>query len=120
MADQSLIVPSHPNGFTVEQTIAAWLHAKHGRSGSARTLETYRATVTDFRAALSDFDLDLFSDPTRVFLVAQGWAATRKPGSLRSGEVAPAQHNQRLATLSSFYVYARKSRMFIGENPIDF
>jgi integrase len=118
---EHLPVPQHPtNGFTVDQAISAWLNAKHGRSGSVRTLATYKQTVADFRAALSAFDLDLFGDPTRVGLVAQGWAATRSPGSWRDNEVAPAMYNQRLAVLSSFYAYARKARMYHGDNPIDF
>jgi len=86
-----------------------------------RTYDVYCATVAEFRAALSGFGLDLFSkDSTRVGLVAQGWAARRSPLSSRAGDIAPATYNQRLAILSSFYAYARKSRMFMGENPIDF
>jgi hypothetical protein len=39
--------------------IAAWLNSKHGRSGSARTRDSYATTLADFRAALGRVGLDL-------------------------------------------------------------
>ncbi len=51
----------------VEAAIAAWLHAKHGRSGSAETLAAYSRTIQEFRALLRARGLDLdAADPRRV------------------------------------------------------
>ena len=51
----------------VEAAIAAWLHAKHGRSGSAETLAAYSRTIQEFRALLHARGLDLdAADPRRV------------------------------------------------------
>jgi hypothetical protein len=59
----------------VESAIAACLHAKHGRSGSAETLAAYSRTIAEFRALLRERSLDLdAADPRRVRtdLVADG------------------------------------------------
>ena len=103
----------------LDQAIAAWLHAKAGRSGSRKTTATYTDTIAAFRAVLQAARLDLDSDPRAVALAAQGWAATRAPNSRGQGDVSPSTYNQRLATLSSFYRYAKKLGLLTGENPID-
>jgi integrase len=117
VADQSL-VPQH-NGFSVDQAIAAWLDAKFKRSRSEKTRKAYCDTVASFRAVLSQFGLDLYGDPVRVSLVAQGWAGQRSEGATREGDIAQATYNQRLAAVSSFFVWAKRSGMYTGENPID-
>lgn len=91
--------------------IAAWLDDKAGRSGSARTPRAYADAISSFRSALHQVGLDLDGDPTLVALAAQGWAGQSNP--------APATFNQRLAILSSLYLFARKQGMLTGENPID-
>lgn len=90
--------------------IAAWLDAKRGRSGSAHTAKIYQTTIADFRATLQQAGLDIDSAPRTIALAAQGWAGRGAP--------APATHNRRLAVLSSFYTFARKRGMLLGENPI--
>lgn len=103
----------------LDQAIAAWLHAKSGRSGSLKTQATYHDTIAQFRNALAPAGLDLDADPRAVALAAQGWAAQRALGSRGSGDVSPSTYNQRLAVLSSFYKYAKKLGLFTSENPID-
>ena len=112
----------------LDQAITFWLHAKAGRSGSKKTAYqkadgswagTYPETITTFRAVLKAARLDLDSDARAVALAAQGWAAQRAPNSRSQGDVSPSTYNQRLATLSSFYRYAKKLGLLTGENPID-
>ena len=103
----------------LDQAIAAWLHAKSGRSGSKKTATTYQETIAQFRTVLQAARLDLDADPRAVALAAQAWAATRASGSRGQGDVSPSTYNQRLAVLSSFYRYAKKLGLMTGENPID-
>ncbi len=44
--------------------ITAWRDSKHGKSGSARTRDTYTTTLADFRAALGRVGLDLDGETT--------------------------------------------------------
>ncbi len=103
-----------------DQVIVAWLDTKTRRSASAKTHIAYHDTVTSFKQTLQQFGLTWQSDPERISLVAQGWAAQREANSRREGEVSPATYSQRLACISSLYQYARKQRLFRGENPISF
>jgi hypothetical protein len=63
--------------------IIAWLDAKTRRSGSAKTHIAYHDTVISFKSTLQQFGLSWQSNPERVALVAQGWAAQRSPESTR-------------------------------------
>src|SRR5260370_5208406 len=109
------------------EAMAAWLDAKHGRSGSTQTLHAYRDTLLSYRAACqylgldldaSDvLDLDLDTVLRELASVAQAWAgrarATGQP-------VAPATYNQRLAIVSSFYAFAiRRKLLTLRENPVE-
>ena len=98
----------------IDLAIAAWLDAKGKRSGSARTLNTYRDTLADFRAALAGVGADLDADPRGVRLAAQRWAGASKSGR----EVTATTFNQRLAVVSSFYDYAIKYEFLETANPI--
>lgn len=89
--------------------IAAWLAAKAGRSGSAKTKRAYTDAARSFRATLQAVGYDLDADPTAVALVAQAWAA--------QGEPAPSTFNQRLAIISSLSSYAER-RHLLPNNPI--
>lgn len=104
------LVHSAPNPQTLDIAIAAWLDAKGNRSGSAKTLRAYTDTLGTFREALRSASLELDGDPRTIALAAQGWAGRDTP--------APTTYNQRLAILSSFYVFARKRGLIDGENPI--
>jgi site-specific recombinase XerD len=96
--------------------VAAWLDSKHGRSGSARTRDSYAAALADFRAALGRAQLDLLADSAAVALVAQAWAQM----SARGRTVKPATVAQRLAIISSFYAFALRRRLLpLTENPIE-
>ncbi|MEN9935966.1 MAG: hypothetical protein RLZZ387_2545, partial [Chloroflexota bacterium] len=90
--------------------IRAWLEAKSGRTGSAKTERAYMDTLANFRAALAAAGLDLDAGSAQVALVAQAWAA--------AGDPAPSTHNQRLAIVSSFYTFAERRGLFVGGNPI--
>jgi integrase len=90
--------------------VAAWLDAKANKSGSAKTKRAYTDTLDSFRSQLVASGLDLDADPRALALAAQGWAGRDNP--------AAATFNQRLAILSSFYVFARKRGLLTGENPI--
>ena len=102
----------------LELAISAWLDAKSNRSKSIKTATAYRTTLGQFRAALAQLGHELDSDPRAVSLVAQAWAGQRDPASRHIGEVSPATYNQRLAILSSFYVFARKRGLLASDNPI--
>ena len=99
----------------LDTLIAAWLDAKHGRSGSAKTLKAYADTLNDFRAVLRGAGLDLDAPAAPVALIAQAWGGARKG---RGGAVTATTFNQRLAIVSSFYAYARRAGLSI-DNPID-
>jgi integrase len=116
-----LIVASNE---TIETAIAAWLDSKCGRSGSEKTTKAYRETLYQFRSLLWRFGLDLDGGPQgdmdAASLAAQGWANMRAESSPLPGrDVAASTYNQRLAILSSFYAYARKTKLLVVENPID-
>jgi integrase len=106
-----------PGASALDLAIGVWLDAKAKRSGSAKTSRAYRETLASFRAACQSVALDLDAQSARdLALVAQGWA-----GRMRSRDgkpVTPATFNQRLAILSSFYMYARKQLLLVLENPI--
>ena len=101
-----LAATHHP----LDLAIAAWLHAKASRTGSAKTATAYATTLAAFRAILGGHGFDLDGDPRLLALIAQGWAG--------SGNPAPATFNQKLAILSSFYSYARTHDLLQGGNPI--
>src|SRR5262249_27616218 len=79
----------------LDLAIAAWLHAKTGRTGSARTARAYADTLAAFRAAALAAGADLDGEARALGLLAQAWAG--------DGDPAPATFNQRLAVVSSFY-----------------
>ena len=90
--------------------IRAWVEAKAGRTGSAKTRRSYEGTIASFRAALQRAGIDLDSDGTAVALVAQAWASVNDP--------APATFNQKLAIISSFYGFVEKRGLLALPNPI--
>ena len=104
------IVAFAPSAAALDVAVAAWLDAKGNKSGSLRTRRAYTDTLGAFRDTLRAAGLDLDSDPRTIALAAQGWAGRDTP--------APSTYNQRLAILSSFYVFARKRGLIDGENPI--
>ena len=120
MTDQSLSTPvkiSH-----VDVAIKAWIEAKTRRSGSEKTRKAYEDTLTAFRSLLwqADRDLDPYmnaredSEQSRreavaeIALAAQGFAGL----SVKDKVVSESTYNQRLAVLSSFYIFANKRDFF--------
>jgi integrase len=114
------LVRSAPNP-APDLLIAAWLDAKSGRSGSAKTLAAYRETLRAFRALLGRHDLDLDGPTPELATLAQAFAGATHPSGrgrpARDGVVSPSTFNQRLAILSSFYTFAMR-RGGLGANPI--
>lgn len=104
--DTALVVPPTDRFAGV---IAAWLAAKAGRSGSAKTKRAYTDAARSFRATLQAVGHDLDADSAAVALVAQAWAAQNEP--------APSTFNQRLAIISSLYSYGERRRL-LPSNPI--
>ncbi len=109
----------------LELAISAWLHKHRKRIEivdeqeviqHTRTSKAYEETIRQFRAGLQlhPKGLDLDSDPGQVALLAQAFAH----GSTRGRQVKATTANLRLATLSSFYTYAKKLK-FLDENLID-
>jgi site-specific recombinase XerD len=75
----------------MDLAIAAWLHAKFQRSGSAKTRTAYAATLGGFRAALAMEGLDLDSaDPRRC--------RADVDGNLAMGAVSPTPDERALAS----------------------
>jgi integrase len=103
---------------SLEVVLNAWLDAKSKRSNSAKTLKAYKETIYSFISVLHSRGLGLDSDASMIALVAQAWAGT-STSSIRT-EVSPATYNVRLAILSSFYLYAKKTQLYRGDNPIDY
>jgi integrase len=105
--------------------LLAWLDEKTGRSRSWKTHVAYHTTALSLRDALRAQGFDLFcdlSEETRYasFLpIVQQWAGTRAEASHHSGPISAATYNQRLATISSLYSYARRMRLYRGDNPIE-
>lgn len=105
--------------------LMAWLKEKTGTSHSSKTHLAYHATALSLRAALQEHGYDLLcnlSDDTRYasfLLITQQWAERRASTSHLTGPIAAATFNHRLATISSLYDYARRMRLYRGDNPID-
>lgn len=113
--------PAAEDRLTLDQVVALWLDTKAKRTGSVRTADAYRETMAAFRARLQTFGLDLDGDERKVSLVAQAFADGRDPLHSRRRDlpVAPGTFNQRLAILSSFYIFARRHRYLEITNPIE-
>src|SRR5258707_1219158 len=111
-----LIPYTRPAPLTLDQTIAGWLHEKHGHSESERTRQAYERTLESFRAVLQSAGHDLDGDPAVIALAAQGWAAITV--SPRREGVTPATFNHRLSVISSFYEYAIRNAV-LHYNPIE-
>lgn len=121
MPDTALIISA--GTYPIEFAIAAWLHAKHSRSQSARTREEYANTLASFRrtvrAALGEHaDLD-WPDSTQLATIVQAWASSPRTRDGRA--VSPATANLRLSAVSSFYRYARRMGYLPAtvDNPVD-
>lgn len=93
----------------IDLAMSGWLDA-HKRS--AKTRRAYQDTITQFHAALQHVQLDLDSEPEKIALAAQAFAAF----SQRGEQVSRATFNQRLAILSSFYAYAMDRNLVL---PLD-
>jgi integrase len=102
--------PTPPPSPALDTVIAAWLAAKSGRSGSAKTRRAYADALASFRAQLRGAGQDLDGPADLIALAAQGWAGQGAP--------APATYNQRLAILSSLYRFAQARGLIALANPI--
>lgn len=108
---------------TLDAAIGAWLHengrmvAEGGAIRDTRTSASYAGLLEDYRTQLGRAGLDLDSaDERALALLAQEWARRPRAGVDSRGRplkhagqpVSSATHNLRLATVSSFYTFARR------------
>ncbi len=109
--------PSPTQTFTMslDQTIAAWLNEKKGKSGSSNTLDAYQEGLSEFRSMLIAIGKDLDAPASLIAPLLQGWADTCH---VDGRDIAPATYNQRLAIISSFYRYAMKHEV-LAINPVE-
>ncbi|HET8842681.1 MAG TPA: site-specific integrase, partial [Ktedonobacteraceae bacterium] len=96
--------------------ISEWLLEKYQQTQSRKTLDTYRTTLAQYRAALQQQGLDLDSIESLPQLVTT--ARLFSAFSARGKEVAVSTSNLRLAVLSSFYEFAQRNDL-LEINPID-
>jgi len=109
-----------PYHFTIEKAIAEWLERKRRRTGSQRTYDAYRETMHLFRLVLWRGNIDLLDHPTDIERLATIWANTRNGQTRRPGEdVSPSTYNQRLAIISSFYIFLQEVYKPDIPNPIE-
>jgi site-specific recombinase XerD len=111
---QELIISHGRDKPTVDQMVAGWLHAKASLSHSEMTLDSYTDYMTAFRALLHTHGLDLDSEEAVIAEYAQWWAEYSSLGN----PISSSTHNQRIHTISSFYVHARKMR-YLPTNPME-
>lgn len=122
-SSNAVVILERDPGPTLDLAIAAWLDAKHQRTGSSKTRRSYEDAVTRFRAYCQQTArIDLDGDPRAIALCAQAWAASRWSERRIGVPVAANTYNQRLAALSSFYAFAKKRGLLpehVTENPLD-
>lgn len=101
-----------------EMMIQKWLEVKTQRS--EKTKEAYGMVMKYFRQHLQAKGLDVFSDHRDVAIIASAYAKTSydRRGRVKDGVLSEGTINQRLAILSSFYLFCHKWEKRI-ENPID-
>src|SRR5258708_3333635 len=121
-------LPGHftsDRGATIEAIIGGWLQMKYdNKSHSEKTRKAYATTIKAFRDMLlaAGYDLIWYGDDFLPTIAdhAQVFASRRSGNSKRQEKpIRPATINQRLAILSSFYVYAQRRGHIKTGNPID-
>ncbi|GHO51452.1 tyrosine-type recombinase/integrase [Ktedonospora formicarum] len=121
------VIPSCPHLIHLPEDgiLVAWLDAKTGKSQSLKTHLAYHSTALSCCAALRTHDYDLFMDLSdqsvrgHWLLIVQRWAGERAATSPRVGAPSNSTYNQRLAILSSLFVFARRQHLYQGDNPIE-
>jgi integrase len=116
------------DGTTVEDLIASFVKAKFARTQSTKTAKAYLDTLHGFRRHLLARELDLVAslkgksaDEVDRFRIQIAEAArdyailSTRPGKF----VAKSTRNQRLAIISSFYVYAAQNFKISFTNPLE-
>lgn len=111
----SLIISTGRYIPTIDEMVALWLKASFDKSGSEKTKDQYERNMAKFRAMLHKAGLELDSqDDAMVATIAELFASSSEDGRV----VAGATYNQRIASVSSFFQYAKKRR-WIGVNPME-
>lgn len=120
----------------IDQTIALWIRTKAEASESARTKEDYERAITAFRGMVlaAGIDLDGFpaNEPARLRtmdemeqalailgLLAQTWASSTTREKQQQEGISANTYNNRLAVLSSFYIFAKERRLLRMDNPLE-
>jgi integrase len=105
--------------------LVAWLDEKTGKSRSWKTHVAYHGAALSLRAALSPHGYDLLTDLSdetayaRYVLIVQHWAGARSEHSRHKGPISASTYNHRLAVISSLFTYAKRMRLYRGDNPVD-
>ncbi|GCE15092.1 tyrosine-type recombinase/integrase [Tengunoibacter tsumagoiensis] len=128
MGDQNLLETNSRN--TIDIVIGLWLDTKTHLSGSKKTYQAYKDTLTSFREFLWQGGRDLNPQSNtngdesaqayqhaimEITLAAQIFAGI----SARNRAISETTYNQRLAIISSFYNFANKRHFFTCGNPIN-
>ncbi len=123
------LIPISQRETLITNTVNLWLSVKRDVSNSERTHEVYEHHMGHFRAQLRRAGYDLDGLPvgeivtpenqelalSKLALALEGWASH----SERVDRVGANTYNQRLASISSFYAFARKRRLLMMDNPVD-
>lgn len=99
--------------------VEAWLRHSYSSTSGESTSAIYRKLLVSLRSYLQSQDLDLDSPKNQITQQIQTWANLRTPNSKHQGNVAPATYNQRIAAISSFYVWVSKHGIYAWSNPTE-
>ena len=102
---------------TIEALIDIWLQNNYPPTAGEATGAIYRKLLLSLRSYLQNQGLDLNSSGDQVTPLIQTWARLRASTSKRSGDVAPATYNQRVAAIDSFYSWASARDSRTWANP---
>jgi integrase/recombinase XerD len=130
------LLPQRDRTRLIEYAITLWIKTKAEATESMRTRDSYKRAITTFRkmALTAGIDLDGFpaDEPVRprtvdetelalaaLGLIAQAWASLASREKQQQEGVSANTYNNRLATISSFYRFARERRLLRMDNPLE-
>jgi len=110
-------IDTHNGTDVLDTLITRWVMTKYRKSNSVRTRDTYLESIQRVRTYLHEQGADLDSPTDILVPLLEIWiGAAHKAGM---SVVSPNTRNLRQSTLSSFYTYGMRQRVF-ASNPIAF